>query len=78
MAREEDAPFQDKLKISSTVGIWNYDKLGRKQTLGFRQLLFQFCIIFLSSMDLLRLAQGDAALQNDVLMEFIMQRLLFL
>jgi hypothetical protein len=46
--------------------------------LGFRHLFLQFCVLFLSSLDFLRLAQGDAALQGDVLVQLIMQRLLFL
>jgi hypothetical protein len=53
-------------------------RIGRKPTLGFRQLFLQFCIIFFSSLDLLRLAQGYAALQGNILMQLIMQRLLFL
>jgi hypothetical protein len=78
VAREEDAPVQDKLKINSIVGIWTYDKLGRKQTLGFRQLLFQFRIFLLSSTDFIRLVQGHTMLQDDVLVQLIVQRLLFL
>ena len=62
MAREEDAPVKVKLKINSIVGIWINDKLGWKHTLGFRQLLFQIRNFFSLRLDVIRLAQGDAAL----------------
>jgi hypothetical protein len=78
LAREEDAPFQDKFKIRTIVGIWTNGKLGRKQTLSFRQLLFQLRILFFSSADFFRLVWGHAALQGNVLVQLIMQRLLFL
>jgi hypothetical protein len=46
--------------------------------LGFRQLLFQLYNSVFAGLDILRLAQGDAALQGDVLVQFIVQRLLLL
>jgi hypothetical protein len=46
--------------------------------LGFRQLFLQFCILQLNSLNLLRLTQGYAALQGNILMKLIVQRLLFL
>jgi hypothetical protein len=78
VAREEDAPVQDKLKVNLVAGIWIYDKLGRRQTLGFRQLPFQFRVFLLRSTDCIRLVQGHTALQGDVLVQLIMYRLLFL
>jgi hypothetical protein len=46
--------------------------------LGFRQLLLQIRNCISACLDLIRLAQGDATLQGDVLVQLIMQRLLFL
>ncbi len=46
--------------------------------MGFRQLLFQLRNLFLGIMNLIRLAKGNAALQRDILVELIVQCLLFL
>jgi hypothetical protein len=78
VAREEDAAVKVKLKINSIVGIGTNDKLGRKHTLGFHQLPFQIRILFLSNTDFIRLVQGNTALQGDVLVKLIVQRLFFL
>jgi hypothetical protein len=46
--------------------------------LGFRQQFFQLRNFLLGTVNLIRLPKGNAALQRDVLVELIMQRLLFL
>jgi hypothetical protein len=68
----------DKSKPNLIVGTWTNGKTGCKPTLGFRQLFLQFRILFFNRSDLLRLAYGYAALQGNVLMQLIMQCLLFL
>jgi hypothetical protein len=46
--------------------------------IGFLQFLFQIRDFIFAFLDLIRLARGDAALQRDVLVQFIVQRLLLL
>jgi hypothetical protein len=62
VAREEDAPVKVKLNQLDSRKIGLNGKLGRKHTLGFRQLLFQIRNFFFMPSDTNRLAQGDAAL----------------
>jgi hypothetical protein len=46
--------------------------------LGVRQLFGQLRILILQSPDIFRLIQSNAALKGDVLVQLIVQRLLFL
>jgi hypothetical protein len=46
--------------------------------LGVRQLFSQFRILILQSPDIFRLTQSNAALQGNVLVQLVVQRLLFL
>jgi hypothetical protein len=46
--------------------------------LGVRQLLLQIRVLLLESLNFLRLTQGNAALQGNIFMQLIVQRLLFL
>jgi hypothetical protein len=46
--------------------------------LGVRQLFGQLRILILQSPDIFRLAQSNAALQGNVLVQLVVQRLLFL
>ena len=46
--------------------------------MGVCQLFSQFCILILQGPDIFRLTQSNAALQGNVLVQLVVQRLLFL